>query len=80
MAEWTKALIPDDKDQIASDLLSILQKIPMQVIGEFHLIAPLLSCGEADDVLSGQLHFDDGENPLRRFESARHSGCAVGRR
>ena len=34
MAEWTKALIPDDKDQIASDLLVILQKIPVQVIGE----------------------------------------------
>lgn len=33
MAEWTKALIPDDKDQIASDLLMILQKIPVQVIG-----------------------------------------------
>ena len=33
MAEWTKALIPDDKDQIASDLLTVLQKIPISVIG-----------------------------------------------
>jgi hypothetical protein len=33
MAEWTKALIPDDKDQIASDLLAVLQKIPITVIG-----------------------------------------------
>jgi hypothetical protein len=33
MAEWTKALIPDDKDQIASDLLIVLQKIPISVIG-----------------------------------------------
>lgn len=39
MAEWTKALIPDDKDQIASDLLTVLQKIPISVIGtsEFYL-------------------------------------------
>lgn len=34
MAEWTKSLIPDDKDQIASDLLNILQKIPVSVIGQ----------------------------------------------
>jgi hypothetical protein len=34
MAEWTKALIPDDKDQIASDLLMVLQKIPISVIGK----------------------------------------------
>jgi hypothetical protein len=34
MAEWTKALIPDDKDQIASDLLTVLQKIPISVIGK----------------------------------------------
>ena len=33
MAEWTKTLIPDDKDQIASDLLTVLQKIPISVIG-----------------------------------------------
>lgn len=36
MAEWTKALIPDDKDQIASDLLTVLQKIPISVIGTSH--------------------------------------------
>jgi hypothetical protein len=35
MAEWTKALIPDDKDQIASDLLTVLQKIPISVIGTY---------------------------------------------
>lgn len=35
MAEWTRALMPDDKDQIASDLLTVLQKIPITVIGTF---------------------------------------------
>ena len=40
MAEWTKALIPDDKDQIASDLLCILQKIPVSVIGWSIILHP----------------------------------------
>ena len=42
MAEWTKALIPDDKDQIASDLLTVLQKIPISVIGAY--LPSLLEC------------------------------------
>lgn len=59
MAEWTKALIPDDKDQIASDLLNILQKIPVSVIGESHphqkwtYLAYRYSC---------QLYLNDGQN------------------
>lgn len=49
MAEWTKALIPDDKDQIASDLLTVLQKIPISVIGKSSIYFDL---GLASDWIS----------------------------
>lgn len=34
--EWSRALIDEEeKAQVATDLLMVLQKIPIQVIGEF---------------------------------------------
>ena len=68
MAEWTKALIPDDKDQIASDLLTVLQKIPISVIGTFHFFLGLIR----DSRDSGQFNVNDGQNQIRSFQSTRH--------
>jgi len=65
MAEWTKALIPDDKDQIASDLLTVLQKIPISVIGALPSILDQYRL-----IKSGKLDIHDGQNPVRSFESA----------
>ena len=68
MAEWTKALIPDDKDQIASDLLCILQKIPVSVIGQSLYIPPFAVCSA--DECSGQLYLYDGQDQIRSFWTA----------
>lgn len=41
LLDWSQAMFSEQqKDQVAMDLLSILQKIPIQVIGEFTI--PLL--------------------------------------
>lgn len=66
--EWTKALMSEEeKDQVAMDLLGILQKIPIQVIGTAAFSRLAL---DADAVFSREFIPTRGQGPLRSFDSA----------
>jgi hypothetical protein len=74
-SHWSRSAFSEQqKDEVATDLLSILQRIPIQVIGKLPLFS--LFCDLADS-FSGKLRVPSQQSTLCGFYAAGRAHCTT---